>query len=283
MDNGNKIANSEIERLKSFGFHDWKIDQNGVRIRDLDRSDKVSFPIQAYEKAPLSRNDFWSRHRVEVVADKMKKLQRKVIWEIGGGDGRMSIPLSSLGIGVISIEPYYEGCFKVAAAKIPVFRGTLEDLELPSNSVETIGFFDVLEHIENESDFLSNIRLTLQSSGMAILTVPAHQWLFSSHDEALGHYRRYHRRALVKILEQSGFRVLSCEYLFSFLVLPALLLRRVPYILGAKKTADDTLADAESVLRLPKFLDLFLSFTCKMERKLKLPFGLSLIAVVQKD
>ena len=202
----------ELERLKSLGFRDWKVDKNGIRIRETQTREEISFPEFVYQENSLSREDFWSRYRVQVLSKELKKNQTKLLWEIGGGDGRISIPLNQQGIGVIAIEPLYAGCMSVASEGIPVFQGTLSDLRLPQDSIEAIGFFDVLEHIYNEKKFLEEVHEKVADSGLIYLTVPAHQNLFSEHDLALGHFRRYSKKNLARVLEDSGFEIVNCYW-----------------------------------------------------------------------
>lgn len=275
-------ASNEIERLKSLGFVDWQADSFGVRLKEAIDHRSISFPEEVYQSEELTRESFWSCYRVEVLASELKKSQVDVILELGGGDGRVSIPLISQGFGVISIEPFYDGCRKVARYGIPIFCGTIENLDLPQESIGAIGFFDVLEHIEDESGFLSSVQRTLSPQGKIYLTVPAHDWLFSDHDEALGHHRRYSRKTLKRTLEESGFTIERIDFLFSVLILPAMLLRRMPYLFGMRKDSKVVIHRAETVLRLPFVVDRLMLFVCRIERFLKLPFGLSLFVVASK-
>ena len=277
-----ELSHSEIQRLKGLGFDDWRIDENGVRIFPSKKAEYISFPKIAYENTHLSRDDFWSRHRVEILNQELDKHKVDLIWELGGGDGRMSIPLWERGKGVIAIEPHYEGCLKVAEAGIPIFEGTLKDLAIPHNSLHAVGFFDVLEHIENEKEFLKNVYEKMEVSGLVFLSVPAHSWLFAEHDVALGHYRRYSRKSLRRVFEDVGFEVVSCEFIFTFLVVPAFLIRRLPFLMGQRRDTKIVLAEAESILNLPRPLVHILGALCRVERLIKLPFGLSLFAVLRK-
>ena len=76
---------------------------------------------------------------------------------------------------------------------------------------------DVIEHIENDLNILENIYSALKPEGLVILSGPAHSFLYSSWDKALGHYRRYSKRGLVEKVEKAGFCVLDASYGWSFL------------------------------------------------------------------
>lgn len=71
----------------------------------------------------------------------------------------------------------------------------------PDGRVDVISLLDVLEHIENDRDALADIvDQYLVPGGYLIITVPAYNRLFTRHDTALGHHRRYHRASLHSVL-----------------------------------------------------------------------------------
>ena len=92
--------------------------------------------------------------------------------------------------------------------------------------------FDVLEHIEKPVDFLQTIRAGLAPEGLLYLTVPALDLLWSEEDVQAGHFRRYSLRSLTTEVESAGFEVRYATYFFSYLVLPILLLRSLPWWIG---------------------------------------------------
>jgi len=82
---------------------------------------------------------------------------------------------------------------------------------------ELVYSVNVLEHIEDESIVLKEIREKIQAvNGRVKIFVPARQELYSSMDEKVGHYRRYSRRQLIDLFEENGFVVTSCRY-FDFI------------------------------------------------------------------
>jgi len=70
--------------------------------------------------------------------------------------------------------------------------------------------FDVLEHIEDESEFLQSVKFHLASSGILLVNVPAHQRLYSDYDRAAGHVRRYGREGLIETVTAGGLEVERC-------------------------------------------------------------------------
>ena len=91
--------------------------------------------------------------------------------------------------------------------------GTLRNLD-PDSKFDTILYIDVLEHIEDDREELENAALRLRSGGRVIVLSPAHQWLFTPFDAAIGHFRRYNRRMLRRISPPS-LRLDSLFYLDS--------------------------------------------------------------------
>ena len=78
---------------------------------------------------------------------------------------------------------------------------------LSAKCFDTVVCSNVLEHIEDDARALANMRRMLSGNGRLLLLVPAHQWLFCPIDEDLGHFRRYGRKPLRRLLEDSGFEV----------------------------------------------------------------------------
>ena len=73
---------------------------------------------------------------------------------------------------------------------------------------------DVLEHIESPVDFLKRIAENSDSGATFLITVPAHQHLWSNHDVHLRHFRRYTRKTLKEDIETSGLRIVEMKYIY---------------------------------------------------------------------
>ena len=67
--------------------------------------------------------------------------------------------------------------------------------------------YDVLEHIEDHDRVAAEIRRVLRPGSIALIAVPADPRLWSAHDDAVGHVRRYTRSTLVNLLERNGLDV----------------------------------------------------------------------------
>jgi len=71
--------------------------------------------------------------------------------------------------------------------------------------LDAVSAFDVIEHFQAEGALLAELHRVVRPGGRLLLSVPAYQWAWSSHDEAAGHHRRYTRRRLVAALTAAGF------------------------------------------------------------------------------
>ena len=86
--------------------------------------------------------------------------------------------------------------------KIPeVICATMEQCAFPEGTFDAVTLFDVVEHIEDDAGFLAQVGNVLTKDGLVFITVPAHQWMWSSSDDSAQHYRRYNRATMLRALE----------------------------------------------------------------------------------
>jgi len=79
---------------------------------------------------------------------------------------------------------------------------------------DAIVYIDVLEHIENDVDELSKAADLLKVAGHLVILSPAHQWLYTPFDREIGHYRRYSKKSLLRVIP-SRLRCVELCYLDS--------------------------------------------------------------------
>jgi SAM-dependent methyltransferase len=108
---------------------------------------------------------------------------------------------------------------------------------IPEDSMDFIIMMDVLEHIENDDEFLKAVLKLLKKRGTLIITVPAYQSLFSSHDVFLNHFRRYKYWDLLKLIEKNKMKIKECHYFY----LTLFVIRWLQKHLIKYKTAEDNL------------------------------------------
>lgn len=91
---------------------------------------------------------------------------------------------------------------------------TLSELKC-SETFDTIIYIDVLEHITDDKAEVSFAVEHLRDGGTLVVLAPAHQWLFTPFDRAIGHYRRYNKSTLLSIIP-TNLELISLMYLDSF-------------------------------------------------------------------
>ena len=160
----------------------------------------------------------------------------------------------------------------------------LPDAPLPLDPEQTqlITLFDVLEHAADDEAMLSQVYKGLQPGGVLMISVPAYQFLWSEHDEALHHFRRYNRSELTRKLEDTGFHIVRASYAIVFSC-PIIIVYR-----GLKGLLNKVIRSRRrtSHVRLPVPLNAFFILLLKCEavllRYLNFPFGTSIVVVAKK-
>jgi 2-polyprenyl-3-methyl-5-hydroxy-6-metoxy-1,4-benzoquinol methylase len=195
---------------------------------------QIAFPEDGHwECSQVEADSFWFEHRNNCLLTLIRNFSPEgAIFDIGAGNGYVSKALASNGFEMVVVEPGIEGASNAKKQGLTVICSSLEDAGFFPNSLPAIGLFDVLEHIEDDINFLKQIKNVLQFNGRLYLTVPAYNWLWSVEDEITGHYRRYNLQKLTRMFIELGYKVDYASYFFSFLPLPIFLLRTIPSKLG---------------------------------------------------
>jgi SAM-dependent methyltransferase len=201
-------------------------------------NNEISYPDEGNLNCSQYEDDsYWFKHRNNVIINSVKKFSHsEPFFDIGGGNGFVSSGLQKEGVEVYLVEPGVVGANKAKQRGVKnVICSTLEDAQFKDSSLDSVGFFDVLEHIEDDNQFLKNITRFLKPGGFLYLTVPAYQFLWSEDDKYAGHYKRYTITELSKMLKQHNYQIKYATYIFSFLTFPILILRTIPTLLGLAK------------------------------------------------
>jgi len=208
-----------------------------------------------------------------------------MVYDIGGGNGFVSLALQTSGFRVALLEPGIGAINAIQRGVHNVIRATLHDACLSSASVPAVCLCDVLEHIEDEQGCLSELRRILTPGGRFYCTVPAHRWLWSGEDVEAGHYRRYTIESIRRALEQAGFTVDYVTHFFSYLPVPIWLLRVLPHQLSREPKVPRATNSAQHH-HLPRLLQPIVGAIHRLElaaleARVVLPFGSSLLCVAK--
>lgn len=131
---------------------------------------------------------------------------------------------------------------------------------------------DMLEHLDDDGAAVKEIHRILKKNGKVIVTVPAYRRLYGHHDKLIGHKRRYDKEDLKNLLEKKGFKIEKIFFTCGLLFFPLLLNQFVT----KKSSAYQGKSKIEHKL-LP-----VLDFISTIESKLRLPWGIGLLAVARK-
>lgn len=141
------------------------------------------------------------------------------IGDIGAGDGyfdkQLIAELKEVNINpvIYAVDNKYENI--TSSQKEIIILKELSMLE--NNSMDCIIMMDVLEHIQEDGIFLKLVLDRLKEDGILIVTVPAFETLFSSHDIYLQHFRRYNYMGLQNLLHSNNMKIIGSHYFYFLL------------------------------------------------------------------
>lgn len=133
---------------------------------------------------------------------------------------------------------------------------------------------DVLEHVEGDDDFLADIVSQADRDSAFIITVPALMSLWSGHDLYLRHFRRYTKKQLRHLVEQSGLTVISVRYTYSTVFPIAYIQRKLAGNGSQNSHLKENSNFVGFIMRILLLPDRWISF---------LPFGVSLVLEARKN
>ena len=174
----------------------------------------------------LEDRHWWYRERRAILRRELRRLpgpgRALDIGAAGGGNTRV---LEAHGWQAVAVE-YSDSAADVALSRgIRVIRADARELPMRTGTYGLVTAWDVLEHIDEDYLAAAEIARVLQPGGTALIAVPCDMALWSAHDDAVGHLRRYSRPELAGLVQKAG---LTLEGMWSWNVLlrPAVAMRR---------------------------------------------------------
>jgi len=213
----------------------------------------------------FERNYWWFVGRRKIIhtilQNEIKKKSDLRILDIGCGTGFTTLSLKKFGdiVGTDGSFSALRHCNKIGLNQ--VIKSDSYYLPFADKTFDMITMLDVLEHIENDLRVLEELNRVLKKDGIIIITVPAYQFLWSQHDVALSHYRRYNIKTLSKVIIKTGFKVIRISYFISFLF-PIIAIFR--FIKNLNKTNS---VQRSNLKRLPPILNNTLQRILSIENK----------------
>jgi SAM-dependent methyltransferase len=233
--------------------------------------------------AELEDRHWWFLARRRILSEALRRYAALPadarILEAGCGTGGNLAMLAGFG-RVSGFEPDAEarglarrkGAFDIREGALPA------GVPFEPESFDLVVALDVLEHVADDAASLSALGACLRPGGCTLLTVPAFSFLWSGHDVAHHHHRRYVKAALCALTRSAGLRPERASY-FNSLLFPAIAgVRYVKAWLGATSSDDDAMP--------PPALNRVLTSVFASERHLigrvPLPVGVSLLVLARK-
>lgn len=241
----------------------------------------------------LEEHSWWFVHRARLFKLLMNRYfeKKRMVFDIGGSNGFYSRAMQKAGYEITLVEPTASACQNARRRGVKnIVNSTFQDLD---DDIPQFLLLDVLEHISDDTSFLRCLFEKMPQGGTGIIAVPAFMELWSSEDDVDGHYRRYYRESLLKLITMVGFKPLYYTYIFSFLWIPIFVVRHLGEKLGVSKNAaertpseDERVANRE--FKKPRglagvVLNLCMNLEYKMvKREKSICFGSSFVVLVRK-
>jgi len=236
---------------------------------------------------------FWFRGRNRIVAAMAAKYTSQLpagfyVLEVGCGNGSVTRVLQDTCAtgNVIGADLYFEGLANARSRGVKMLvQADMSRFPLGSG-FSLAGIFDVLEHLPDDRGALQCIHNALSPGGRLLVSVPAHQSLWSYFDEAACHCRRYELEGLRSKCIDAGFEVEYATEFMSFLY-PLMKTQRRWKDLMRKKTGKNANEAAKEDLSINPLLNAALDCVGRAEtllirRGVRLPFGTSIFLVARK-
>lgn len=175
--------------------------------------------------AALEDEHWWYRERRHILARTVAGMTPGTALDIGAAGGGNSRVLRDLGWNVIPLEYGPEGAEVAAERGLSVIRADATRLPVADESLDLVVAYDLLEHLVDDDACVQEVMRVLRPHGRFLVAVPCDPKLWSDHDVAVDHVRRYTRETLTALLERPGLELRSMTS-WNVLLRPVVALRR---------------------------------------------------------
>lgn len=226
---------------------------------------------------------WWHTGRMDIVDKQLAKLS----------NGKKGLKILNVGCGTGGTIPTLEKYGKVInidispeALKFLKMRGhtgtLIKDHRLPfkDSEFDLVIALDVLEHIEQDQLALNEWGRILKKNGKVFITVPAYKFLWSGHDTALHHHRRYTRNRLDRDLAKASFKKLKNSYMITFSLILVVGFRFLYKLSGRKMSENASYVSLAPIINT--LFDRLLRIEGTLLQAINLPFGTSVLGVYEK-
>jgi len=175
--------------------------------------------------AALEDTHWWYRERRHLLARALDGLRPGDALDIGAAGGGNTRVLRERGWRPVALEYGPEGAEVAHERGLLTLRADATRLPIDDAALDLVVAFDILEHIEDDDLAVREVARILRPEGTFLVAVPADPRLWSAHDVAVDHVRRYTRETLSSVLHRGGFEVVDMTS-WNVLLRPVVALRR---------------------------------------------------------
>jgi len=204
------------------------------------------------------------------------------VCDLGCGCGMQAAELTARGWDVVGVDASDEALSYCRSRGVEAVHGLLPDgIPLPPGSMDAVLLLDVLEHVEADAASLAAGAERVTRGGVVIVTVPAYAWMWTERDAQHHHKRRYSRGKFWELIRSCDTCEIELMSSFNTALFPLALAARMA---GKLSRHSDPAGD----LTMPPlgmnglFRGLFAFERHLLRRRVRLPWGLSLVAVLRK-
>ena len=234
------------------------------------------------QMAKLDATHWWFTARRSILDGLIERVVKPPkdarILELGAGTGHNLAMLSRFGsVEASELDPIARELASERLGK-PVLEAALPDLSMfPEGAYDLIALLDVLEHVVDDKGSLAAILTRLKPGAALLLTVPANPWMWSAHDTAHHHHRRYRKAEIATLARNAGYEI---ELLspFNSLLFPPIAAARFIGRLRGDQSSDDAMPGAA----VNKTLETIFGLERGLIGRVPMPFGVSLVAVLRR-
>ncbi|MDQ3074371.1 MAG: class I SAM-dependent methyltransferase [Pseudomonadota bacterium] len=232
--------------------------------------------------AELDQHHWWFTARRRILASVIRRIVRPPagarILELGCGTGHN---LDLLGeFGRVEASELDDHARALSATRLgrTIEKVVLPDLGMfPADSYDMVALLDVLEHVPDDTGSLAAILTRLKPGGALLVTVPANPWMWSAHDVAHHHHRRYRKGEIAALARDAGYEI-DLLSPFNTMLFPLIAGVRLLNKARGHDSADDALPSRP----VNAALDRLFGAEAGLIGRLPFPFGVSLIAVLRR-
>lgn len=199
---------------------------------------------------------------------------------IGGLDGRLGT-YDAYGLDISNAA--LDFCRQRGLAE-RIVLGSITAMPFPSHHFDIVVSFDVLCDVIDVQTGFDEMARVLRPGGLAVVNLPAYQWLYSEHDRAVNNRQRFDKRTIVQHVARAGMRIERISYVNALLFAPAALVR----LFKRGRISHKAAGLRSDLAPFPPLVNGLLTQVMRVEAELlrltglSLPFGLSILTLARR-